>query len=261
MHTWLPDAHSQAPAPVSALFSGFMLSAALYCLMRVLPVVEAVTGQQGWGRQILVALGLASMLVAAAFIVFQQDCKRLLAYSSVEHLGIIALGLGLGGVGTFAALWHTLNHAIAKSLAFFAAGRLGQQYGGHDLSRLTGVLRRSPTWGLALLAGILALIGTAPFAIFMSEFQVLRAAVSARSWLVVTLFLLAASTVFAGALRHAIGIAWGEEREAPAPAAGARHEKALVAAALILLLVLGLSLPGPLSGALDQGAAIIGGRP
>jgi hydrogenase-4 component F len=261
MHNWLPDAHSQAPAPVSALFSGFMLSAALYCIMRVLPLVEAVTGQQGWGRQILVALGLFSMLVAAAFIVFQQDCKRLLAYSSVEHMGIVALGLGLGGLGTFAALWHTLNHAIAKSLAFFAAGRLGQQYGSHDMGSLAGSLRRSPAWGLALLTGILALIGAAPFAIFMSEFQVLRAAVSARNWPVAVLFLVAAATVFAGALRHAIGIAWGEERQAPGEIHTSAGERAMIAVGIALLLLLGMSLPEPLRQALDQGAAIVGGQP
>jgi len=262
MHNWLPDAHSQAPAPVSALFSGFMLSAALYCIMRVLPLVEAVTGQQGWGRQILVALGLLSMLVAAAFIVFQQDCKRLLAYSSVEHLGIVALGLGLGGLGTFAALWHTLNHGIAKSLAFLAAGRLGQQYGSHDMARLAGCMRRSPTWGIALLAGILALIGAAPFAIFMSEFQVLRAAVSQGHWLTVTLFLAAAATVFAGALRHILGVAWGRE-EAPPPAAShvSALERIMVGATLALLLFLGVVLPGPLRQALDLGAAIVGGQP
>ena len=100
LHSWLPDAHSQAPAPVSALFSGFMLNAAFYCILRVLPLVEAATGYQGWGRQLLTVFGIVSVLVAAAFIVFQRDGKRLLAYSSVEHMGIIALGVGLGGVGT-----------------------------------------------------------------------------------------------------------------------------------------------------------------
>src|SRR5512145_476009 len=107
MHSWLPDAHSQAPAPVSAIFSGFMLNAALYCIMRYLPLVEGATGRTGWGSGLLVGFGLVSIVVAAAFILFQHDVKRLLAYHSVEHMGIIALGLGLGGVGAFAALFHT----------------------------------------------------------------------------------------------------------------------------------------------------------
>ncbi|MCX5758016.1 MAG: proton-conducting transporter membrane subunit [Candidatus Hydrogenedentes bacterium] len=136
MHSWLPDAHSQAPAPVSALFSGFMLNAALYCIMRYMPLVEGSSGHAGWSLRLLLFFGLTSILVAATFIIFQHDLKRLLAYHSVEHLGIIAVGLGLGGLGTFAALLHTLNHSICKSLSFFAAGRLGQMYGTHDMSKV-----------------------------------------------------------------------------------------------------------------------------
>jgi len=115
-----------------------MLNTALYCVLRILPLVEGATGGVGWGRQLLAVLGVVSILVASAFIVFQRDGKRFLAYSSVEHLGIIALGVGLGGAGTFAALWHTLNHSIGKSLAFFLDGRLGQMYGTHDLGALAG---------------------------------------------------------------------------------------------------------------------------
>jgi hydrogenase-4 component F len=119
MHNWLPDAHSQAPGPVSALFSGFMLNAALYCVMRYIPLVEGACGNSRWGLDLLVGFGLLSILVAAAFILFQRDVKRLLAYHSVEHMGIITLGLGLGGLGTFAALFHTLNHSLCKTGAFF----------------------------------------------------------------------------------------------------------------------------------------------
>ena len=124
---------------------------------------------------------MLSILVAAGFIVFQRDAKRLLAYSSVEHLGIITLGFGLGPLGTFAALFHTLNHSLCKSLAFFAVGRLGQRYGSHDMHMLSGALRADRLWGLALLGSILALIGVAPFSIFMSEYQLLRAAMGRRS--------------------------------------------------------------------------------
>ena len=181
MHSWLPDAHSQAPAPVSALFSGFMLNAALYCIMRYVPLVEAATGNVGWARELLVVFGVVSIIVAAAFIVFQHDSKRLLAYHSVEHMGIIALGLGFGGVGVFAALWHTLNHSLCKALSFFSAGRLGQMYGTHDLRGMAGALRQAPLWGAGLFGSLLALIGVAPFALFMSELQVLRAALDSRA--------------------------------------------------------------------------------
>jgi hydrogenase-4 component F len=261
LHSWLPDAHSQAPAPVSALFSGFMLNAALYCILRVLPLVEAATGYQGWGRQLLTVFGIASVLVAAAFIVFQRDGKRLLAYSSVEHLGVIALGMGLGGVGTVAALWHALNHAIAKPLAFFAIGRLGKLYGTHDLGALAGAVRRSAVWGVGFCGGLLALIGVAPFAIFMSEFQVLRAAAEARTMGALVLFPIGAAIVFVGALRHVMSTAWGEELSAPPVEPVGAVDLGLVGGGLLLLLVLGVWLPAPLGDALTAAARVIEGRP
>jgi len=261
LHSWLPDAHSQAPAPVSALFSGFMLNTALYCLMRYLPLVEGATGGTGWGGGLLVLFGILSILLAAVFIVFQHDGKRLLAYHSVEHMGIIALGLGLGGIGTFAALWHTLNHAVCKALAFFSVGRLGQMYGTHDLGRMAGAMRRSPVWGIGFFGGVLALIGVAPFAIFMSEFQILRAAAAAHAFVALTLFLLGAGVVFVGALRHAMTSAWGEEVCEPTPRPGGVADAVLVFGALALLLLLGLWMPGPLRTALAQAALIVGGRP
>jgi hydrogenase-4 component F len=261
LHSWLPDAHSQAPAPVSALFSGFMLNTALYCLMRYLPLVEGATGGTGWGGGLLVVFGILSILLAAVFIVFQHDGKRLLAYHSVEHIGIIALGLGLGGIGIFAALWHTLNHAVCKALAFFSVGRLGQMYGTHDLGRMAGAMRRSPVWGIGFFGGVLALIGVAPFAIFMSEFQILRAAAAAHAFVALTLFLLGAGVVFVGALRHAMTSAWGEEVCEPKLQPGGVADAVLVFGALALLLLLGLWMPGPLRTALEQAALIVGGRP
>ena len=209
LHSWLPDAHSQAPAPVSAMFSGFLLNTALYCILRCLPLVEAATGNAGWGREILVVLGILSILVAAAFIVGQHDVKRLLAYHSVEHLGIIAIGVGVGGLGIWAALFHTLNHSVCKTLSFFCAGMLGQTYGTHDMRRMTGVVRDSPVWGSGLIGSLLALIGVAPFALFLSEFLILKAALNAGAYVTAALFLTGLGIVFIGALGHAISMAWG----------------------------------------------------
>jgi hydrogenase-4 component F len=257
MHNWLPDAHSQAPAPVSAIFSGFMLNAALYCVIRYIPVVEANTGLAGWGLQLLVLFGIVSILVSAAFIIFQHDVKRLLAYHSVEHLGIITLGFGLGGLGTFAALFHTLNHSICKTLSFFAAGRLGQTYGTHDMTKMSGSLRSAPVWGVGLFGSLLALIGVAPFAIFMSEFQVLKAAMDRRAVLAVILFLAGGSIVFVGALRHAIAMAWGEPSPVVEPEHAGMVEVLLVAVPLVLLLVLGIWMPRPLMDMLKQAASVL----
>jgi hydrogenase-4 component F len=258
MHTWLPDAHSQAPAPVSAIFSGVMLNTALYCLMRYIPVVEAATGAQGYCLQLLSLFGLVSMLVAAAFILFQRDVKRLLAYSSVEHLGIITVALSLGGLGTVAAMFHTLNHSLCKPLTFFCAGRLGQMYGTHDMRQMPGALRHSPLWGTGLLLGLLALIGVVPFAIFMSELQMVKAAADYQAIAVLVTFLLAAGVVFIGAFGHATSMAWGSP-----PAAAQRQPARLLDALLVivplaLLLLLGLWMPPPLLDVFEQAAAVIG---
>lgn len=261
MHNWLPDAHSQAPAPVSAMFSGFMLNAALYGILRCLPLAETVTGSGGWAREILVALGLLSMLVAAVFVTAQRDLKRLLAYSSVEHVGIMAVGIGLGGLGTFAALLHMLNHSICKSVAFLSAGRLSQQYGTLEIHRIAGSLRRSPCWGRGLLGALLALIGTAPFAIFLSEFLILVAAIEARAYWTAALFLVGLAVVFIGILRHAMNMAWKpQEPESPREPVPPLDWLA-VFGPLTAVLVLGVWLPEPLARVLTAAARIIQGAP
>lgn len=259
MHSWLPDAHSQAPAPVSALFSGFMLNAALYCIMRYIPLIEGCTGHAGWSLRLLQFFGVVSILTAAAFILFQRDLKRLLAYCSVEHIGIIAVGLGLGGLGVFAALLHLLNHSLCKSLSFFAAGRLGQMYGTHDMGKMAGALRAAPVWGKTLLGALLALIGVAPFALFLSEFLVLRAAAHAGAYWTLGLFLAGAALVFMGTLQHVINIAWGVPVITPRKERTGALEKALAAVTLAALLLLGLWIPGFLRGMLEAASAIVQG--
>ena len=267
IHSWLPDAHSQAPTPVSAMFSGFLLNTALYCIMRFVPPARHALGAD-FTDGLLIFFGTLSILVAAGFIVFQSDAKRLLAYHSVEHLGIIALGFGLGPLGTFAALFHTLNHSVCKSLAFFAVGRLGQQFGSHEMHMLSGALRADRLWGIALLGSVLALIGVAPFSVFMSEYQLLRAAAGAGKWLVLVLFLAASSVVFLSALRHLIDMAYGDPKSPMADGAadarlGEQDGKAgvlIVVSAIGLLVLLGLWMPVWFKGALWSAAAVLGAR-
>jgi len=257
MHNWLPDAHSQAPTPVSAIFSGFMLNAALYCVMRYVPIIESVPGLKGWSSSLLVLVGTVSILVAAVFILAQHDLKRLLAYHSVEHMGIITLGLGLGGIGTFAALFHTLNHSLCKTVAFFTAGRLGQACGTHNMTRLSGSMRLSIVWGGGLFCSILVLIGVAPFAIFMSEFQILKAAADNHATVVAVLFLVGCGIVFVGALGHAIPLAWGDPGDARLAVSARPAEVAIVFLPLAVLLVLGLWMPAPFKHALLAAADVI----
>jgi hydrogenase-4 component F len=257
MHTWLPDAHSQAPAPVSSIFSAAMLSTVLYCLMRYLPVVESATGGVGWSSRLLCLFGALSMVISAAFVLFQRDVKRMLAYCSVEHMGIVAIGLGLGNLGTFAALFHTINHALAKSTGFMAAGRVGQMAGTHQMWRLRGIVRVSPLWGTTLCLSLLSLIGVVPSAIFASELMVVKAALDARAIPTLIAFLLATGTVFLGMFAHTMGMLRGEP-DADCKSVRPGASEALVAVLpMIALALLGVWMPTPLRHALAEAAMIV----
>jgi hydrogenase-4 component F len=206
-----------------------------------------------------VVFGILSILVAAGFIVAQHDVKRLLAYHSVEHLGIIALGIGIGGYGALAALFHIFNHSLCKSVSFFCAGTLGQTYGTHDMRQMTRVIRVSPVWGGGLIATLLALIGVAPFALFLSEFIILKSALNAGSYWAASLFLVGVGVVFVGALRHVISMAW-EPLQSPIKARRPTiAEGMLVFGALAALLVLGIWLPRPFYAILEQATRVLGG--
>lgn len=260
MHSWLPDAHSQAPAPVSAIFSGFMLNMALYCIMRYMPIVNAAAGVAGWAQNLLVIFGLISVMIAAVFIIAQHDLKRFLAYCSVEHLGIVAIGIGLGPLGVFAALFHTMNHSVAKAMGFFCAGRVGQVYGTHDMREIHGSLRSSRPWGTGLFVSILALIGVAPFAVFMSELLILKAMVESHSYIAMAVFLLGAATIFVAALRYAMNMAWGENKATGEKEPNSVLEWLIVIVPLVLLFVLGLWMPASFRHVLEAAAAVVAGR-
>jgi len=257
-HTWLPDAHSQAPGPVSAMFSGFMLNAALYCIMRHGAIVNHALGSDMFTGRLYIFFGLMSIVVSAAFILHQRDIKRLLAYHSVEHLGIITLGLGLGPAGCFAALLHTVNHSLCKSLSFFAAGRLGQLYGSHDMDRIRGALRNAPLWGIALVGSLLALIGVAPFSIFISEYLLVKAAIDRQAIAAIVIFLVGSGVIFVSALGHLIPMAWGEGQMLSKKHCSV-SAVIVVTVLLSLLLFLGLFLPVPIRNFLDQAAFLTGG--
>lgn len=261
MHNWLPDAHSQAPSPVSSIFSGFLLNTALYCILRILPVVNHSLGESRWAGSTLVLLGVISVLVAAGFIMAQKDLKRMLAYSSVEHMGIIALGVGLGGIGTYAALFHILNHSLSKTLAFSCAGTAGQMLGDHQIAGMRGLVRRSRIWGGGLVAALMSLMGVAPFAIFMSEFLILKAALDTGAYLVATLFVVGITVVFVAVLRHVLALGWAEPDESAnvVPAPVGVVPVLLVSLPVTALLVMGFWLPSPISIALGRAARIVGG--
>ncbi len=198
VHNWLPDAHSQAPSPISALLSGILLNTAFYGIMRFVSLVEPSTGGAFTGN-LLIIFGLLSVGLSSIFILVQDNYKRLLAYSSIEHMGIISLGMGIGGfAGIYGALLHILNHALSKPLMFFASGKIQARFGSTRIENVSGVLSTMPLLGTLTFIGAFSLAGSPPFNIFISEFTILKAGVDKGLWLPVTLFLVFAVIVFYG---------------------------------------------------------------
>ena len=218
MHSWLPDAHSKAPAPISALLSGLLVSCALYAIVRVQQVAAA--GAPGLFNDVLLTLGSASILVAAILMLAQRDVKRLLSYSTVEHSGLVAIGLGLGTpLGAFAAIYHIINHAFTKSLAFLAVGVVQQERGTTTIGKLHG-LWNEPS-GKFFLAALVGLMGLPPFGICVSELLILVAAVSAHRWAVLACASIGLLLAFIALVRLAIdtgsgaAVARPQERRRP----------------------------------------------
>lgn len=202
MHTWLPDAHSEGPAPVSAMLSGALLNTAMIGVARFLPIVDSAhIGVLP--RTVLIIFGVFSLFVAALFIVRQQGIKRLMAYSSVEHMGILAMGLGFGGPLAIAGvLYHMLNHSLNKSLMFFGAGNAMRVYGSKEITAIRQVWRTFPITGALWLAGAVSITGAPPFGLFLSELTVMRAGFTTRNaWAVVVLLILLI-IIFIGFLNH-----------------------------------------------------------
>ncbi len=200
VHNWLPDAHSEAPSPISALLSGILLNTAFYGIMRFVSIVEPSTGSAFTGN-LLITFGLVSIGLSAVFMLVQDNYKRMLAYSSIEHMGIISLGVGIGGpAGIYGALLHILNHALSKPLMFFASGKIQARYGSTKIENVSGVLSSMPLLGTLTFIGVLSLAGAPPFNLFISEFTILKAGADKGLWFVVGLFLLFLVIVFYGVL-------------------------------------------------------------
>lgn len=195
MHTWLPDAHAEAPTPVSAMLSANMLTLAVYAILRFKVITDRTVGPEFAGT-LVVGLGLLSLTIAATFFLVQRDFKRLFAYSSIEHIGIALLGFGLGGSGIFAGAWHLLNHALAKSTAFYGAGSVFLAHEHKFLDRVTGLLVHMPLSGTAMLVAGLTLAGMPPFGLFASEVLIAVRAYAVRPE-IAGMFLLLLALAFA----------------------------------------------------------------
>jgi hydrogenase-4 component F len=219
MHTWLPDAHSEGPAPVSAMLSGALLNTAMIGIVRFLAATDAA-GQGALPHAALVILGVLSLLVGALFIVRQRQIKRLMAYSSVEHMGVLALGFGFGGtLGVAGALYHMINHSLAKPLLFFGAGNAMHHYGSKRIDDIRGYWQVFPVSGALWLCGAVAITGAPPFGLFLSEFTILRAGWSGpHLWAAIAMLILLI-VIFIAFLNH-----FRAMYLADSPAVSAEHE-------------------------------------
>jgi hydrogenase-4 component F len=257
MHTWLPDAHSEAPAPLSAMMSGVLLAVALYAVIRWEAVVNAAVGRK-FTDDLFIALGLLSLAIAAFSLVVQRNYKRMLAYSSIEHTGLMCVGLALGPLGTFAAMLHLLNHALAKSMMFFLAGRVLHRYRSTEIARVSGLLKVMPWTGGLFAAGVLAVVGLPPFGLFISEFALFRAGFAAgRPWLM-GLVLALLTVAFISMIGHLNRMLYGAPAAGVTAGEGNAWPLVPLGLCMVALVVLGLTLPAPLQVLLAQIVEIAG---
>jgi hydrogenase-4 component F len=255
LHNWLPDAHAEGPTPISAVLSGLLLNVAIYAVVRCKVLVEGSL-QSPLPSRMLMAFGLASVVLAAFFLWRQRDIKRLFAYSSIEHMGIITFAFGMGGpVANFAALLHMTVHSLTKSAIFFAVGHAAQKAGSQVMDEIRGLMTLSPTVGWGLMLGSLSILGMPPFGVFASEFLILTTAMREQPW-ATPILLMALGVAFAAIFGRVQPMVFGETTAKRLP-----HTPALlpVFAHLAIVLILGLFIPSYLADWFRLAASLIAG--
>lgn len=261
MHTWKPDAYGEAPGLVGTLLAAGVTSCAFLAILRIYQICSAGSEADFAGR-VLIVTGLFSMAVAAVFTVRQRDFKRLLAYSSVEHMGILVLGIGIGGLAIYGALLHVINNGLTKGVLFLSAGNLHRAYGSKLTDDVRGAIRSMPISGALFLAGFLAITGSPPFGPFVSEFTIISAAMERGQFVPAGLFLATMLVVFIGMGATVLAVVQGE----PGPVAkpGTPRDRLATAAPILLfmalVLLLGVYIPPPLEALLRDAAALLEAR-
>ena len=254
LHNWLPDAHAEGPTPVSAVLSGLLLNVALYAVVRCKVLVDGSL-QTSFAKGLMMGFGMLSVVVAAFLLSRQKDIKRLFAYSSIEHMGIITFAFGMGGpVANFAGLLHMTVHSLTKSAIFFAVGHAVQKTGTQLIDGIRGLITISPTIGWGLVLATLAILGMPPFGVFASEFLILTTAIHEQPW-ATPLLLLALGVAFAAVFSKVQPMVFGETTAKRLP-----HRPAMspVFVHLAIVLMLGLWIPPFLADWYRQAAKLIG---
>jgi hydrogenase-4 component F len=261
MHTWKPDAYGEAPGVVGAVFAGGVTSIAFLAFLRFYEVVVA-SGEFAFASRLLIPMGLLSMAVAGLFMIGQQDFKRMLAYSSVEHMGILMIGLGLGGPALFGTMLHLVTNGATKGVLFLSAGNIHRAYASKNTDQVRGALRRLPLSAGLFLAAFLAITGSPPFGPFVSEFAILTGAFATKHFVAAGAFLFFLLVVFIGMGRTVLKVVQGR---APVEAFETPYRDGFLTAAPLLclmaiVLLLGLYVPAPLAALLGDAAKLVGGR-
>jgi hydrogenase-4 component F len=262
LHSWKPDTYGEAPSLVGGLMAGALTSCAFLGLARVTSICFAAH-MDAFVRPALIGFGLFSIILATAFIVAQSDIKRLLAYSSVEHMGLLVLGLGIGGVGAYASVLHAVNNGLAKTMIFLAVGNVVLVTGTSAADEIRGLLRRAPISGVLLVVGLFAVTGSPPFGMFISEFTLIQAAIAMHHPWIAGILVILLSVIFVGIGAMILEMVYGEPPERAGGGQGNGERRWLVVAPIalaVLVLGLGLYLPAPLNDALSAAAAVLGGR-
>lgn len=256
MYTWLPDAHSEAPAPISSMMSGSLLVVALYAILRWKVVVDTCIGPD-FSNRMLLLMGILSLGLAALMLIRQTSYKRMLAYSSVEHMGLICLGLGLGPLGILAALLHMLSHAAGKSLLFLLSGRILEFYQSPRIASVRGLLRAMPWVGGLMLLGSLALLGLPPFGLFVSEVMLFQAGFYSGHVWITAAALLCVVVIFVFFLGYVNRLLYGKPPESLGGRIAGTQGLWPLSVNVGVLLLLGLAIPGPLLRLLTQAVEIV----
>jgi hydrogenase-4 component F len=261
MHTWKPDAYGEAPGMVGALLAGGVTSCAFLAILRVYQICLA-GAEADFAREVMVVMGLFSMAVAAVFLVGQRDIKRMLAYSSVEHMGILVLGIGLGGAAVYGALLHLINNGLTKGVLFLSSGNIHRAYGSKVTDDVRGALRRVPLSGALFLTGFLAITGAPPFGPFVSELTIAVSAIGSGQYLAGGLFLLMLGLVFLGMGPTVLAVVQGQPLEEAAQTG--IHDSISTGAPILLflalVLLLGLYIPPPVESLLREAATFLEGK-
>lgn len=260
MHTWLPDAHSEAPSPISALLSGVLLNCAMYAILRYYALAIPSLGHV-YPTMLLLTFGLLSLVIATLMMFQQRDYKRLLAYSSIEHMGIIALGIAFGGpLGLLGALLQIINHAVTKSMMFFASGQVLLKYKTKSIGRVSGIIKIMPATGTLLLVGGLALTGSPPFGVFISEFTILSAGFRQGYTPEAIAMLVLMALIFISVLFYLNKMVFGKVSTVEKAGEVSLLNIAAMGLSAVVIVLFGFFIPSPLNTLLHQAAFVLGGR-